>query len=187
MKNLNKIFLSVALFCLCGCSSQEVNKAELDKQEYVNSISNPENTQIISDVNTRFMTTPETYTIYEVFTGKEFGHGRLILRTDNENRTGVYMFIMFKTYQNNILKGTQIDLYLQTKKSPKVRKFSFVVPENSSLFRELVLGMTGNDAELVDTSILAWKIEVKNPEGKIITQNQSWLWSIENPSKPERQ
>jgi len=47
--------------------------------------------------------------------------------------------------------------------------------------------MTGNDAELVDTSILAWKIEVKNPEGKIITQNQSWLWSIENPSKPERQ
>jgi hypothetical protein len=94
---------------------------------------------------------------------------------------------MFKTYQNNILKGTQIDLYLQTKKNPKVQKFSFVVPENSSLFRELVLGITGNDAELVDTSILAWKIEVKNPEGKIITQNQSWLWSIENPSKPERQ
>ncbi len=186
MKMLRTILLFCAIAGLCACSSEQQTKAELKKQEYANSISNPQNNSKIYDVNTRMLNADETYTTYEILTGKEFQHGRLILRTDNNNRKGLYFYVMFETYQKNILKDTIIDLYVQTNKTHKVQKFSFVVNETSSLLREIVLGITGNDANKVDKTVLAWKIEVKNPEGKIITQEQSWLWSIDNPSTPEK-
>ncbi|MBO5254231.1 MAG: hypothetical protein J6B07_00215 [Opitutales bacterium] len=185
MKYLKSILLFVSLIVLTACSSDTQTNAQLQKEEFDNSISNLRNAHFIDDVNTKFMTDDQTRTIYEVFTGKEFGHGKLILRTDNTDRTGLYFFVMFNTYKYNIQKGSQILLYFQTKDSNKNYKFSYTIPETSSLFRELVLGVTGKDALNLEKEILAWKIEVKAPDGKMITQKKSWLWTIENPPSPE--
>ncbi len=140
----------------------------------------------ISDVNFRMMSDAETRSIYEIFTGKEFGHGRLFLRTDKNNRNGLYFFVMFDTYCNDIQKGSIVKLFLQTNLSHEVKKYTFTIPENTTLLRELVLGITGKDVANVSKKVLAWKIEVFSPENKLVTQEQSWLWSVENPSKLEK-
>ena len=185
MKHLKSILLFVSLIVFTACSSDTRTNAQLQKEEFDNSISNPHNAHLIDDVNTKFMTDDENRTIYEVFTDKEFGHGKLILRTDNTDRTGLYFFVMFNTYKYNIQTGSQILLYFQTNNSNKNYRFSYTIPETSSLFRELVLGVTGKDALNLEKEILAWKIEVKTPDGRMITQKKSWLWTIENPPKPE--
>ena len=185
MNFFKNILILVSAVVLISCTSNVKTKTDLQNEEYNNSISNPKNTPTIYDVNTRFLTDDETRTIYEVFTGKEFGHGKLILRTDNNDRTGLYFYVMFETFKYNILKGSKISLYFQTNKSSKNYSFSYTIPETSSLFRELVLGVTGKDAKGIDENVLAWKIEVKSPEDKMITMKQSWLWSVDDSPKPE--
>ncbi len=184
-----KIFKSSILLCsslaFVACSS-DTSLEEKKKRDFDASISNPAHTAKISDVNYRMMTDDETRSIYEVFTGKEFGHGRLILRSDPSNRDGLYFFIMFDTYCSDIQKGTTIKFYLQTSQSHEVKKYTYSIPENTILLRELVLGITGKNLADVSDKVLAWKIEVISPEEKVIAQQQSWLWSVENPSKLEK-
>ena len=186
MKMFQNVLALCALVVLSACVGDN-SKEQRDADEFNNSISNPTNASGISDVNFREMTDDETRSIYEVFTGKEFGHGRLILRTDQSDRSGLYFFVMFDTYRRNILKGTLVKLYVQTVLSHIVYKFTYIVPENTTLLRELVLGITGKDSKKVCEKVQAWKIEVLSPEDKLITQQQSWLWSVENPSKLEKQ
>ena len=164
---------AVAAACVSACSSP--SKEEAARRDFDNSISNAENEPAVSDVIFRRLTDPETRSIYEVFTGREFGHGRLFLRTNPEDRNGLYAFVMFKTYVSEIQKD-----------SFETKKFVWTVPENSSLLREVALGITGADAAGLDAENLAWKIQIKNPDGGMITQKQSWLLSIDNPSKEEK-
>ncbi len=182
---LKNTILLCASLTFVACSSNP-SLEEKNKKDFDASISNPAHTAKISDVNYRMMTDDETRSIYEVFTGKEFGHGRLILRSDPSNRDGLYFFIMFDTYCRDIQKGTVIKFYLQTSQSHEVQKYTYTIPQNTTLLRELVLGITGKDTSNVSEKVLAWKIEVISPEDKVITQQQSWLWSMENPSKLEK-
>ena len=183
MKTIFSFFIIATCLIFVGCTSSET-KEQKQKYEFENSISSPQNKSTISDVNIRFLTDPETRSIWEIFTGKEFGHGRLFLRTQPENRTGLYFFVMFDTYQMNILEGSKITLFVHSEASKDVQEFTFDVKANSSLLRELALGITGSDAKRVSDKVLAWKIVVKSPDGKVITQGQSWLWSIpENKNK----
>lgn len=175
---------AVAAACVSACSSP--SKEEAARRDFDNSISNAENEPAVSDVIFRRLTDPETRSIYEVFTGREFGHGRLFLRTNPEDRNGLYAFVMFKTYVSEIQKDSTIELFIQPKNSFETKKFVWTVPENSSLLREVALGITGADAAGLDAENLAWKIRIKNPEDGLITQRQSWLWSIDNPSAEEK-
>ena len=61
------------------------------------------------------------------------------------------------------------------------REWTFEVPDNTTLLRELVLGITGADAKFVDEKVLAWKIEVFSPDGTPLTEKHSWLWSLKEP------
>ena len=176
MKTLSSFFIVAICLLFAGCSSNET-KEQKAKYEFENSISNDKSSKI-SDVNYRYLSDAETRSIWEVFTGEEFGHGRLFLRTQPENRNGLYFFVMFDTYQKNILKDTEITLFVHSKGNKKIEEFKFKVPSNSSLLRELALGITGSDSQKVSKKVLAWKIIVKDPSGKVITQGQSWLWGI---------
>lgn len=165
---------------LCACAGGE-SKEQRAKAEFEESISNPQNDPLISDVNFKEMTDAETRSIYEVFTGKEFGHGRLFLRTDKNSRDGLYFFVMFETYCKDILAGTKIKLWVHSNAYPVPREWTFEVPDNTTLLRELVLGITGADAKFVDEKVLAWKIEVFSPDGTPLTEKHSWLWSLKEP------
>ena len=177
---------AAALAAVLSACAGETSKEEALRRDFEGSIENPANDPAISDVIIRYVAEDSTRSVFEVLTGEEFRHGRLFLRTDEPNRTGFYFFVMFKTYTKDILEGSQIDLYVHSSKSPKVEKFSFKVPEKFTLLREVALGITGADAAKIDDKILAWKIEVKNKKGEIISQKQSWLWSVENPSPSEK-
>lgn len=177
---------AAALSAVLSACAGETTKEEALRRDFEGSIENPANNAGISDVIVRRVAEDSTRSIFEVLTGEEFRHGRLFIRTDERDRSGLYFFVMFKTYTKDILEGSQIDLYVHSSKSPKVEKFSFKVPENFTLLREVALGITGADAPKVDDKILAWKIEVRNKKGEIISQKQSWLWSVENPSPAEK-
>ena len=173
---------AAALAAVLSACAGETTKEEALRRDFEGSIENPANDSAISDVIIRKVSEDSTRSIFEVLTGGEFRHGRLFIRTDESDRTGLYFFVMFKTYTKDILKDSEIVLFVHSSKSPKVEKFSFKVPENFTLLREVALGITGADAAKVDDKILAWKIEVKNKKGEIIVRKQSWLWSVENPS-----
>ena len=188
MKIIKRIAISAfaaAFMALAGCAGDKP-EAAVERERTEASIENPANNANISDVNVRYIEQDSTRSIWEVLTGKEFWHGRLFIRTDNSDRTGYYFFVMFETYTKDILAGDEILLYVQPSKSHNVEKFSFKVPSDTTLLREVALGVTGKDAARIDDKILAWKIEVKDRQGNIIAQKQSWLWSVENPAAPEK-
>ncbi len=178
--NLLKIFAALALAAFLASCAGEETKEQQRESSYRNSISNPENDTRVSDFNVRHFDADQTRSIWEVLTGKPFGHGRLFLYTDPKNRSGWYFFIMFETYEMNIQKGSTVKLQLHISQKEGVRSFAFKIPEDSSLLRELALGITGKDAGAVNDKILAWKIEIFAPDGKPITQKQSWLWDMKS-------
>jgi len=178
--NLLKIFAALALAVgLFSCAGEETKEQQAENS-YKSSISNPDNDTRVSDFNVCRFDADQTRSIWEVLTGKPFGHGRLFLYTDPKNRSGWYFFIMFETYEMNIQKDSTVKLYLHISQKEGIRSFTFKIPEDSSLLRELVLGITGKDANKVNDKILAWKIEVFSPDGKPITQKQSWLWDMKS-------
>lgn len=184
--NMVRIFAALAaIVALSSCSGVET-KGQQDRRSYKDSISNPANEHQISDFHIKHLDEDQTRSIWEVLTGKFFGHGRLFLFTDAQNRTGWYYYIMFKTYEMNIQKGSLVKLWLHVKGNACAQEFDFKVPEDSSLLRELVLGVTGKDAAKVSQQILAWKIEVFDPKGKPITTHQSWLWDMKSVPEYKR-
>lgn len=200
MRNFIKLFCTLtATSLLVACAS--------DTDEDAENLQNPQNAQIeqsqedepqssiigvdykdepiISYVRPRYLTDPQTRTIAEVFTGDELTYGQLTLRTNPNKRAGMYFFVMFDYGPDDIALASQIELSVDSSDSAHPRTFKFLIPETSSVMRELRLGVTGSDWKNPDAKVNAWKIVVKSPSGKILTQKQSWLWSLRNPKGEE--
>jgi len=176
------VLCALSLLWLCACSSEE-NAAEAAPAEDggvigVNMKAEPE----ISYCMPRYMTDPETRAIGEVFSGSEITYGRLTLRTDPNRRAGMYFFVMFGYEPDDIGLACQLELSVDTTDSAKAKTYTFTVPETSSVLREIRLGITGKDWPNSKAAVNAWKLVVKSPSGKILTQTQSWLWSAKNPN-----
>ena len=121
----------------------------------------------------------ETRKILEVFTGDEYTYGRLTLRTQPKKRAGMYFFVMFGWEPDDIALGCKIELSIDSSDTPHPRTFTFTVPETHSVLREIRLGVTGKDWPDSQAVVNAWKIVVKSPSGKVITEKQSWLWGLD--------
>ena len=123
------------------------------------------------------MTDAETRTIWEIFTGDEFNYGKLVIRSVPGKRAGMYFFVMFDWDSDDILMGCKFELSVSSNDNPSERTYVYVVPETSSVLREVALGITGGDWPNPSAKVNAWKLVLKSPSGKVLAEAKSWLWS----------
>lgn len=163
---------------LAACSGTYTPSADTSKGEVIGMDRN--SNVKISYVRPRYVADWQTRSIGESLTGKEHTYGHLTLRSQPDSREGMYFFIMLGWGPEDILLASQIDLYVDSNMTPKVRKYTFTIPETHSVLREIKLALTGSDWNGPDENVNAWKVVVRTPSGKIVAQKQSWLWSIED-------
>lgn len=174
-----------ALICaslLAGaCSSEDTSQKESERSTIgLDYAGEPK----ISYVLNRYISDPETRSIYEVFTGEETNYGKLVMRTQPGSRAGMYFFVMFGYDPDDIALACSFELSVDSTEDPKTRTYKFTVPETHSVTREIVLGVTGSDWPWPKGRVNAWKLVLKSPSGKVLAQKQSWLWEYAGGGKP---
>ena len=165
---------SLKMLCAPLCAAVALACASCASTDSENAAKNPEGSApegsvigvdygeepVISYVRFRYLTDAQTRTIGEIF----------------------YFFVMFNYGPDDISLASQIELWVDSSDSAHPRLFVFSVPETHNVWREIKLGITGADWPDSKARVNAWKITVKSPSGKILTQKQSWLWSLRDPS-----
>ncbi len=178
MRIFSKICTLLLSLALCACTSDYTVNPDTSKGEVIGMDRNS-NVEI-SQVSFKYFEDWQTRSVGEALTGKEHTYGHLTLRTQADSREGIYCFIMIDWGPKEILMASQIELYVDSNKRSKVRKYTFIIPETESVLREIKLGITGTDWTGSKEKVNAWKVIIKSPTGKVITQKQSWLWSIKD-------
>lgn len=117
--------------------------------------------------------------IVEALTGKESCGGRVLLRTDPQQRAGLYFTVIFGHTLTLIPEGTRIVLTFITDKSPKPVSYTWIFHrvKHTLLFQnELYLGVTGIPEMNASRSLIAWKIDIFAPDGRCLATRHSYAW-----------
>ncbi len=188
-KKVKLLFLSLICAALCLAFSACASDSESEKEEAqdlddnILGISYTGETKV-SYCNIAYMDEDTTRSIYEIFTGEEFSQGYLTLRSQPNERAGMYFYIMISGPDSIPLAST-IELSVdKIAEGAKATTYTFTVPETHSLLREIRLGLTGKDWQDPKTKVNAFRIVIKNPGGKVVLDHKSWLWSMPKDSKP---
>lgn len=181
MRTITVINLFVGLLIFTACSSTYMPNPDTSKGEVIGMDRNSD--VKISYVAPRYFEDWQTRSIGEALTGQEYTYGHLTLRSQPDAREGMYFFIMFDWSADDILMASTIELHVDSTETPKARKYIFTIPETHSILREVKLGLTGTDWKGKNERVNAWKVVVRTPSGKIVTQKQSWLWGINGDGK----
>lgn len=117
--------------------------------------------------------------IVEALTGKESFGGRVLLRTDPQQRSGLYFTVVFGNTLTPIPEGSRIVLTFITDYSPKPVSYTWTFPKvkHTLLFQnELYLGVTGVPEMNASRSLIAWKIDIFAPDGHRLATRHSYAW-----------
>ena len=136
--------------------------------------------------------------IGEYFDGPELTANKLIVRSDPAQRGGLYFILQMNENATVYPKDASIVLQYIVPSSPWPKRKSFSIPENMRNEHEWWIGITGTDAPLKfikhyvpkvnmrsgvlrygnEYSPVAWKFEIVNTDGKVLTEYHSFLWSM---------
>ena len=117
--------------------------------------------------------------IVEAFSKRESKGGRCILRTNEEQRSGFYFTVKFNHALSLIQPHSKIRVSFITQHAPQEITYEWEMPEvsHSLLFQnELILGITDHSQFSSSTKVIAWKIELLDPEGKVLATQKSFAW-----------
>jgi hypothetical protein len=138
------------------------------------------------EVFVRFRETAEFKHLSEYFTGEEVTHGALLLRTQPEQRAGLYF--AFRSPEEvgsapgiggeNVTEGRFI-LEAVGGHSPEVERFVFPVTEFPAPGQRVYLALTGEDWPVRTRTLLAWKISFQSSAGRELLRRQSFAWALE--------
>jgi hypothetical protein len=113
--------------------------------------------------------------ISEYFTNKE-NHGfRVITRSDENERAGMYWILSLQRLVSTIPPGSTLFLqyYPRGDANPKSHSFKIDTQRNSTA---IFAGITGKDWPNPDQAVDAWKIELRDASGQVLESKQSFLW-----------
>ena len=115
--------------------------------------------------------------VSEYFTGKENFSGKVILRTKQENRSGLYFRVKLKMdLKKSSSAKRKLTLMILDSQSLEFDTYYFELPQDVMTQDEVLLGLTGEDWS---SRSFSCGLEIRNalPDGKILTSDQSELWS----------
>ncbi len=137
----------------------------------------------ITHVDQRFIDDLEFRRISEYFTGNENTSGRIIERSDPQQRAGYYFILSLEFHPRTTLPtGTQADLDYIRKNHAEPLHQHFTFSADTGTWNEILLGLTGSAWPDKDEAVVAWKITLKNAAGNVLADRQSFLWGIPDPA-----
>lgn len=129
----------------------------------------------ISRVSLKFYNTDELTRIPEYFSGKEYTGNRIYCRS-NEEKEGLYFSFSINKDLRFLPLKTNIILSIIRLGRTEIKQFNFPFPTIEKGKREIFLGLTGKDWTSEAPPPIAWQIEFKNPQGKLLARKKSFLW-----------
>jgi|GEM_PF-3224757 hypothetical protein len=117
--------------------------------------------------------------IAEAFQHREAQGGRVFLRTNPENRSGVYFTVKFNHSIGLLPQGAKIVLHYITNVNPVPQIATWIFPEvEHSLWlrNELYLGITDDEHYAAKKQLIAWQLEILHPDGHVIAHEESLAW-----------
>lgn len=158
-------FLISALICtlFAGCASTP--KQALTSVE-------------IEEIKPRYMEEEQFKRISEYLSGKEHTGDRVIIRSTPEVRDGYYFTLILDEKVRKLPKGTIIVGEFFTPGSVEKQTHEFVVPNKRPKTKEIFVGLTGEDWPQRGGTPAAWRFTIKDPNGAVLGEEQSYLWSL---------
>jgi hypothetical protein len=113
----------------------------------------------------------------EFITGKESFGNTIILRTDPDERTGLYYTVRLADRERGSLPPGEVHLQVVPPDGVEPVDFRFPFAGTDDRQTRFEIGLTGNDWPHGRTLPLAWKLEFLDAQGKTLASRQSFLWS----------
>ena len=117
--------------------------------------------------------------IIEAFSKRESKGGRCILRTDEKQRAGFYFAVKFNHSLSLIPPHSKVRVSFITQHAPQEIIYEWEFPEvsHSLVFQnELILGITDLSQFSSSTKLIAWQVELLDPQGVVLATQKSFAW-----------
>ena len=135
----------------------------------------------INSIIPKYMEHEEFLSIKEYLTGKETTKNRLIIRSTEGQRTGLYLILTLNEKTSKLPVDTSIicEVYMPGKLNPDV--FEFPLPKVNKLpnNKSMLLGITGDDWPYSKDAIpTAWRITLMDSKENTLAEKSSQVWSL---------
>ena len=135
----------------------------------------------INSIIPKYMEHEEFLSIKEYLTGKETTKNRLIIRSTEGQRTGLYLILTLNEKTSKLPVDTSIicEIYMPGKLNPDV--FEFPLPKVNKLpnNKSILLGITGDDWPYTKDALpTAWRITLIDSKENTLAEKSSQVWSL---------
>jgi len=115
---------------------------------------------------------------YEYHTGRELTGKWIVLRSQPDERTGLY-FLVRVVNRRALVGGATFVVRVVTPEATDTKVFRFTanILAGSWLYD---IGLTGKDWMAAKVRPVAWEVELQSPSGEVVARKASFLW--EKPS-----
>lgn len=111
--------------------------------------------------------------ISEYFDGRENSGGMTVLRTHPDQRAGYYFLVRTANAGGHRSVQARLEIITAAAAQPVVHTFSTELKSGDTTFQ---LGLTGPDWPEARTSPVAWKLDLTDPDGRVLVTEKSYLW-----------
>ena len=132
----------------------------------------------IEEIKPRYIETEQFKRISEYLTGKEHIGDRVILRTQSKHREGYYFILVLDHDVRRLPNGTVVVGEFYTPQSLEKKTHEFTLPSQRARTDEIFIGLTGEDWPKKDGVPAAWRFTIKDANGAVLGEKQSYLWSL---------
>ncbi|WP_309397763.1 hypothetical protein [Cerasicoccus maritimus] len=122
--------------------------------------------------------------IGEYFDGEERFGRKIVLRTQESPREGLYYIVRISEFADALPDGCafEVDMLRPDMKEPTTNTFQ--LPDERKSHREIWLGFIGEDHPAEEEAPVAWRIKLLDPQGKVVATKESFLWSKPPAEQP---
>ena len=166
-KTMRLIYAFLIALLFSSCASLDTNNGAQNLQ--------------INSIIPKYMEHEEFLSIKEYLTGKETTKNRLIIRSTEGQRTGLYLILTLNEKTSKLPVDTSIicEVYMPGKLNPDV--FEFPLPKVNKLpnNKSILLGITGDDWPYSKDAIpTAWRITLIDSKENTLAEKSSQVWSL---------
>lgn len=166
-KTMRLIYAFLIALLFSSCASLDTNNGAQNLQ--------------INSIIPKYMEHEEFLSIKEYLTGKETTKNRLIIRSTEGQRTGLYLILTLNEKTSKLPVDTSIicEVYMPGKLNPDV--FEFPLPKVNKLpnNKSILLGITGDDWPYSKEAIpTAWRITLMDSKENTLAEKSSQVWSL---------
>ena len=166
-KTMRLIYAFLIALLFSSCASLDTNNGAQNLQ--------------INSIIPKYMEHEEFLSIKEYLTGKETTKNRLIIRSTEGQRAGLYLILTLNEKTSMLPVDTSIicEVYMPGKLNPDV--FEFPLPKINKLpnNKSILLGITGDDWPYTKDALpTAWRITLIDSKENTLAEKSSQVWSL---------